>query len=98
MSTTIEIPSFWAFRMPCGCVYGAMVADQTFAGRSPGGPIVATTGQAWAEFYDGEKRRGDRDKKAGRYVTAEDELPPLEEFAAKTFLDGVCTVHQELTA
>ena len=98
MTTTIEIPTFWVFRMPCGCVYGSMVADQTFAGRTPDGPIIATAGQAWTKFYEGEKRRGDRDQKAGRHVTAEHALPPLEEFAHKTFVDGVCTVHEAVNA
>lgn len=96
MTTTIEIPRFWVFRMPCGCVYGSLLADQRF----PGFPdhVVATKEQAWAEFYEGEKRRGDRDQKAGRIVTAEDVLPPLEEFAHKTFVDGVCTVHEPVNA
>lgn len=98
MSTTIEIPRFWVFRMPCGCVYGSLVADQRFNGWDPNGPVITTAGQAWDDFYEGEKRRGNRDKKDGRYVTAEDELPPIEEFTHKTFVDGVCTVHTEVTA
>ena len=91
MTTTIEIPRFWVFRMPCGCVYGSVLADQRFADH-----VVATKDQAWTEFYAGEKRRGNRDEKTGRYVTAEDVLPPLDEFAHRTFVDGVCTVHQEV--
>lgn len=98
MSATIEIPSFWVFRKPCGCIYGSLVADQRFNGWAPDGAVITTAGQAWDDFYDGEKRRGNSDKKAGNYLTAEDELPPMEQWAHKTFVDGVCTVHTEATA
>lgn len=89
---TIEVPRFWVFRTPCGCVYGSLVADQRFPGI-PGGIVVATADHAWSDFYEGRKRSGNTAWKEGRYVTAENELPPLEEWAAKTFVDGACTVH-----
>lgn len=62
MTTTIEVPDFWFFCLPCGCPYGSLVADQ-----SPHA-IIATEEQAWADFYDGRKARGNKDKRAGYYV------------------------------
>lgn len=89
---TIEIPRFWVFRMPCGCIYGAVLADQRFPGI-PGGQVIATAEHAWSEFYDGRKRDAAKAQKDGNHVTAEDELPPIDEWTPKTFVDGVCTVH-----
>lgn len=89
---TIEIPRFWVFREVCGCVYGSVLADQRFPGF-PDGYVIATPDHAWSDFYEGRKRKGDQAKKAGKHVTAENDLPPLTEWAHKTFVDGVCTVH-----
>jgi hypothetical protein len=89
---TIEIPRFWVFRMPCGCVYGSLVADQRFPGM-PDGQVIATAEHAWSDFYEGRKREREKAKKAGRQVTPENDLPPIEAWAHKTYVDGVCSVH-----
>lgn len=66
---TIEIPNFWTFHHACcGVMYGAVVADQRFDGRSPGGAVLVTEQQAWDDFYDGRKRDGNKARKRADYA------------------------------
>lgn len=85
MSATVEIKRFWIFRHECGCTFGV-----TSAYRRPL-QFLVTEEQAWSSFYYGRKRERNVAEKAGAYVTAEDDMPPLEEFSAQSHIDGVCT-------
>lgn len=77
MSTTIEVPTFWTFRMACSCPFGSVVADQ-----SPH-RVLATEDMAWEDFYEYDgKRAMAKAKREGVYVT------PADEFDAERWKAG----------
>jgi len=71
MSTTITVPKLWVFHYRCGCVYGALVADQRPQ------RVIATPDQACQDFYRGRKKLRKRVQAERCYVRGAETVPAM---------------------